>query len=167
MIHRSRLQHVAHLWYPLLVVGSLIAYAAISYKSEDLWVFWVYSGILIQPQLLVVALLHLRYASANKEMELTLDKALQAVLVRRDGREFCVGGGDVQKCVWYVSPARYFKGNLLVALWDEYQHLVLELRDGSRVVISSLLADPEEVSSLLNAETTTRIWFPVLFRRLV
>ncbi|GAA4456756.1 hypothetical protein GCM10023092_22490 [Rurimicrobium arvi] len=151
----------------MLVVGSLIAYAAISYKSEDLWVFRVYSGILIPPQLLVVALLHLKYTSANKGMELTLDTARGVARVRRNGQEFCVGKGDVQKCVWYVSPKRYYKGTLRVALWDEYQHLVVELRDGSRVVISSLLADPEEVSSLLNAETTTRIWFPVLFRRFV
>jgi hypothetical protein len=113
-------------------------------------------GIGFLLQLVPLLAIHTNYYFANRGDILLIDRQLEEMYFFHEGVEIRFRADDVDRVVVYKSPALKRK-DIQILSWDGYNHIILWLKDGSRVVVTSLLASGKVTFPIQVVNRTTKV----------
>jgi len=133
--------HLSHL-HMLLIEVPIILLAIWYFTKDDqgivLTQYSLYMGPLLAFTLFPTLVLHFNYFFRNKDYQVFIKGRNLRVTVKN--REFLITPDIVSNLEYHVSPAMY-EERFLWLPWDYYRHLVINMKSGEKLVITSLLMD--------------------------
>lgn len=95
-------------------------------------------------QFVPTALLHLNYYFLNRDDKLVIDQLNQIMIFTSGENETMFSFNDIEQAKLYKSFALHKKNPQFLG-WDGYNHALITLNNGTRIIITSLLFAPEVI----------------------
>jgi hypothetical protein len=121
------------------IICIVVVEATVYYKGSDAFnSVTTFMGIAFLSQLLPQFFLHLNYYNINKNDTLNYDKLYKEIDFIHNSKHIKFNLDDIKTATMYKSFALKRK-DIQFLTYDSYNHTVIVLHDGTRIVLTSLL----------------------------
>jgi hypothetical protein len=151
--------HWVSFWQILLIAAicAVMPFVGIGLRpdADPATFFWVALSCFLL-QLVPLVCLHINYYSVNRADELEYDEAHQLFSFTHSGNTVQFSVADISQVIQFRSYALH-NDNLQMLSWDTYNHVYIHLKNGTRLVLTSLLLRGEIKIPVESSRLETRL----------